>query len=458
MSNKVETAIEESRLLDKTKKYIAALSGGADSVSLLLALHHLGYQVEAAHCNFHLRGEESDRDEKFCKALCLREHIPFHHVHFDTKEYAALHHVSIEMAARKLRYHYFENLRKDIGAEAICVAHHQDDNIETILLNLVRGTGIKGLVGMQPANGKILRPLLNVSRRDIIDYLDQLKQDYVVDSTNLIDDVKRNQIRLDILPLLEKMNPSVRENIASTARHIGEAEKIVNSSLDSYWNRKTDIITYLTNPDAPGGTSHLGTGAAFPVDTIKAYASPEYLLYYILENYGFNGRQTEQIFDSIDKAQGKLWSSDSHELIIDRGWIIIRKITLEKPREMVIPEEGTYVYDEKNSFKIILDEIDDKFQISRELHRATLDADKVVLPLRIRHAKEGDRFVPFGMKGSKLLSDYLTDVKKNIFQKRDQLVIEDAKGRIIWLVGERTDNRFRILPESKRVLIIRNQG
>ena len=215
--------IARNQLLAADNKYIVALSGGADSVALLLIMKALGYDVEAAHCNFHLRGKESERDENFCVSLCESLGIILHRIHFDTLTYAQLHKVSIEMAARDLRYSYFEQLRRDINADAICVAHHKDDNVETILLNLVRGTGMNGLTGISPRNGFILRPLLCIGREDILEYLEAENQDYVTDSSNLVDDVQRNKIRLNVLPLLENVNPAVKDNILTMARWIAEA-------------------------------------------------------------------------------------------------------------------------------------------------------------------------------------------------------------------------------------------
>lgn len=216
-------------------KYIVALSGGADSVSLLFVLkhleHELGIDVEAAHCNFHLRGAESVRDEEFCKQLCGRLDVPLHLIHFDTQAYADLHRVSIEMAARDLRYGYFENLRRDIEAQDICVAHHRDDSVETVLLNLVRGTGLRGLRGIQPRNGNIIRPLLSLSREDIVQYLDALGESYVTDSTNLHNDVKRNKIRLDVMPLLRELNPSVSQSIFESSLRVGEALKVFDEAM-----------------------------------------------------------------------------------------------------------------------------------------------------------------------------------------------------------------------------------
>ena len=212
-------------LFVKGGKYIVALSGGADSVAMLLVMRlmaqELGLKVDAAHCNFHLRGDESMRDELFCKDLCQRLGVPFHVVHFDTQAYADLHHVSIEMAARDLRYAYFENLRQDIAALDICVAHHRDDSVETVLLNLVRGTGLRGLRGIQPRNGHIIRPLLTVSRQDILQFLSAQGESYVTDSTNLHNDVKRNKIRLDIMPLLRELNPSVAQSIFDSSLRVG---------------------------------------------------------------------------------------------------------------------------------------------------------------------------------------------------------------------------------------------
>ena len=285
---KIDKYIHRNNLLHPEDLYIVALSGGADSVALLLVLKQLGYKVEAAHCNFNLRGEESIRDEQFCVSLCEKQNVPLHRIHFDTKAYAALHKVSIEMAARELRYQYFENLRKDICAKGICVAHHEDDNVETILLHIIRGTGLKGLTGIAPKNGNIIRPLLCITRSDIIAYLESVQQNYVVDSTNLVDDVKRNKIRLNLLPMLEEMNPSVKSNIASMARYLAEAEKITNMSMDGFWKRKADIVTYLPDETAPFDSA-LDTSARISIQHIMDFFSPEGGGGGGGGDYGFNG-------------------------------------------------------------------------------------------------------------------------------------------------------------------------
>ena len=447
-------------------KYIVALSGGADSVSLLFVLKHLerelGISVEAAHCNFHLRGAESVRDEEFCKQLCGRLDVPLHLIHFDTQAYADLHRVSIEMAARDLRYGYFENLRRDIEAQDICVAHHRDDSVETVLLNLVRGTGLRGLRGIQPRNGNIIRPLLSLSREDIVQYLDALGENYVTDSTNLHNDVKRNKIRLDVMPLLRELNPSVSQSIFESSLRVGEALKVFDEAM------KRSIADVTTPPrgctlggalvsSAP--TKQLGTTPSQPltisVDRLKQQPSPEYTLHEILSPRGFTSAQIEQIYTSLDTSPaGKIVTSHTHELAFDRGSLLVQPRTnvADAVRSMRIPETGTYVFSDSLKIKVAAEDCGDDYLPSRAADCVCLDASDIKFPLTLRHIEQGDRFVPFGMNGMKLVSDYLTDRKKNVFEKRAQLVVTDAQQRIVWLVGERTDNRFRISKVTSKAL------
>ena len=440
------------QLLTPGGKYIIALSGGADSVSLLLVLKHLESELdislEAAHCNFHLRGDESLRDEQFCQQLCRRLHVPLHLVHFDTHAYADLHHVSIEMAARDLRYAYFEQLRRDIHAHDICVAHHRDDSVETLLLNLVRGTGLRGLRGIQPRNAHIIRPLLSHSRQQIEQYLDALGESYVTDSTNLHNDVKRNKIRLNIIPLLRELNPSVSQSIFETSLRVTEALKIFDDAIQH-------AIADVTTPQTQN--SKLKTQNSpliISVPRLKQQPSPEYTLHEILSPRGFTSAQIEQIYTSLDtNPTGKIITSCTHELAFDRSTLILQpKTPTALVRPMHIPETGTYVLSDNLKLKVETEECGDRYEPSRAADCACLDASDIKFPLTLRHIQPGDRFVPFGMTGTKLLSDYLTDRKKNIFEKRAQLVLTDAQQRILWLVGERTDNRFRITPHTQQAL------
>ena len=242
MIHKVENYIARHRLLTPGAKVLVALSGGADSVALLIALMKLGYRCEAVHCNFHLRGAESDRDEHFVQELCDSKGIRLNVTHFDTTAYAKENGISIEMAARELRYKLFEELRASSGAEAIAVAHHRDDSAETMLLNLIRGTGIKGLRGIRPKNGYIVRPLLCVGRTDILEYLKWRGEEYVTDSSNLTCDYTRNKIRLELIPLMAQINPSILETLAATASRVGECETIYSKAIEEAIVAR-DIVT-----------------------------------------------------------------------------------------------------------------------------------------------------------------------------------------------------------------------
>ena len=418
MWSKVKRYIEKYKLLNTNELYLVALSGGADSVALLLLLKNAGFNVHAAHCNFHLRGDESDRDEAFCVELCQRLGVELHRAHFDTREYAELHKVSIEMAARELRYKWFEQLRRDIGAAGICVAHHRDDSVETVLLNLVRGTGLRGLTGIQPRNGHILRPLLCVSRAEIETFLAEKGQKYVTDSTNLEADVQRNIIRLEVLPLLRKLNPAVAENIQRTAENLAEAQLVLNVAIAS-----------------------INSSNVLNLSDLEKYGSSEYLAFEWLKKYGFNGDQVRQI---LDADTGKIVSSSTgYDVLKDRGRLIVEP-ALEPFNPVRIPEEGTYVLGgpsiefggkttENNTIRVRKKPV----YVSKEPYVATLDASKVRFPLTVRRVEEGDWMQPYGMKGRKLLSDLMTDLKMTVFEKRRQLVVVDAKGAVLWLVGRR---------------------
>ncbi len=424
MLNKVKDYIRKHKLLNDNDLYIVALSGGADSVALLLLLDEMGYNIHAAHCNFHLRGEESDRDELFCESLCRQKSIPFHRIHFDTLTYAETHKVSVEMAARELRYHYFEELRSDIGATGVCVAHHQDDSVETVLLNLIRGTGLRGLTGIQCRNGHILRPLLCVSRKEIESYLQTKDQDYVIDSTNLEDGMLRNKVRLRVIPLLQELNPAVTENILRTSENLTEAQGILDSIVSLYKNSKS-----------------------LDLNELNKYGSSEYILFEWLKDYGFNGVQVKE---AMGAETGSIFTSSlGYDLLVDRGRFVVEP-TLKSLKPLCIPEEGTYVLDEET--KISVKKV--PVWVSREERVATLDASKVHFPLTVRRVEKGDKMVPYGMRGHRLLSDIMTDRKMTLFEKRRQIVVVDAKGIIVWLAGIRISDLCQIDDTTTEVVEI----
>lgn len=422
MWSKVSAYINKHKLLNANDLYIVALSGGADSVALLLLLKEGGFNVHAAHCNFLLRGSESDRDEAFCVDLCRQLGVELHRAHFATREYAEAHKVSVEMAARELRYNWFEQLRKDIGAVGICVAHHRDDSVETVLLNMIRGTGLRGLTGIQPRNGYVLRPLLCVSRDEIEHFLAKRGQKYVIDSTNLETDVKRNKVRLQVLPLLRTLNSAVSDNIQRMVENVAEVQIVLDSLLDNFKKHNTLELSGL-----------------------EKYGSSEYIIYEWLKNYGFNGTQARQI---LEAETGKIVSSSQgYDVLKDRERLIIER-TLKPFNPMRIPEEGMYVLDEK--MRLSLRKC--AAYVSKKPFVATFDAQKVVFPLTVRRVEEGDWMIPFGMRGRKLLSDLMTDRKMTVFEKRRQLVVVDAQDVIVWAVGLRIADSVAVTETAQSVL------
>ena len=453
MLNKIKRFIASEHLLRVDALYLVALSGGADSVALLLCLKELGYRVEAVHCNFQLRGEESMRDERFCEELCQRENIPLHKVHFDTESYADLHKVSIEMAARELRYHYFFQLKEALNAEGICVGHHKEDSVETILINLVRGTGLSGLMGIRPRKNDIIRPLLCVTRHEIEDYLRRHASTFVTDSTNLVDDVVRNKIRLNILPQLTEINPSVTEAILTTANHLSDVEAIVQESLKEALEKAVHFFYSESSVSQSSLSKH-----PFQLDLtiVRAFPSPAYLLFYILKPLGFSSSQIAEMVSHLDGQTGQLWYSSTHELTHDRGFFMVLPREEGEPRTLVIPETGRYVYDDQLSLRLTERTLAPSSTVafSKNPTIVDLDASSIRFPLTLRRVAEGDRFTPLGMRGSQLVSDFLTNLKRNRFEKRNQLVLLDATGTILWVLGLRINDHFKLTPQSTSCLRI----
>lgn len=418
--------ITKEQLCTPEDKILVALSGGADSVALLRILLSLGYTCEAAHCNFHLRGEESDRDEKFVRQLCAGLGVPLHTISFDTIRYASEHHISIEMAARELRYEWFAGLKKECPATAIAVAHHKDDSVETMLLNLIRGTGINGLLGIRPRNGDIIRPLLCVGRQEITDYLNRIGQEYMTDSTNSQDEYTRNKIRLHLLPLMREINPSVTESLITTANYLNEAAQLYNKGIAR-------------------GRDRVLTDEGIDIDGLLREPAPCALLFEILHPLGFNSAQIKDIFAGLHSQSGKQFVSNS-------GWRVI------KDRKLLLIKESTAVETAEPPFSLIKEEQEytPAFIIPREKEIACFDADKLSGVLSVRKWQHGDVFIPFGMQGKKKVSDYLTDRKFSLLRKEQQWVL-CCNDRIAWLIGERTDNRFRIDSTTRRVVILKKK-
>ena len=417
---KVDNYITRLSLLHKGATVIAGISGGPDSVCLALILAKLGYDVIAVHCNFHLRGEESMRDERFVENLCKERNIKLQKADFDTIGYAKEKKISIEMAARELRYERFRHFKDTLKAEAIAVGHHRDDNTETFFLNAIRGTGIKGLCAIQPRNEDIVRPLLCLSRDEVIRFLGEEKQGFVTDRTNLEDEYSRNKIRLNVMPVLTKINEGAASNLETTIENLNEVAKIYQKAI------KDSIDSCCTTSE--DGEIRINK------EKLNAQPSPISVLHEMLSPLGFNRELLKGILHSYDST-GKIFQANGRRALVDREEIII---------------EG-----ENSNVEIIQTIMPAKdIEIKKDNSHAYIDYDKIKSTLSIRKAEEGDTFAPFGMKGRrKLVSDFLTDQKLTRFEKEKQLLVCDGE-EIVWVVGRRSSELYRIDNNTTSVVVL----
>ena len=434
MKKQVTEYIKKHKLLPEGAVVVVGFSGGADSVALLTLLHRLGYCCVAAHCNFHLRGSESDRDEAFSSVFAQKLGVVFEKTDFDTKAYAAENKLSIEMAARELRYRWFESLRLKHHAAAIAVAHHRDDNVETILLNMIRGCGIKGLIGMAPVNGYVVRPLLDVSRNEIEDFLKTENLSFVTDSTNADTVFLRNALRHELLPLLEKYNPSAREALLRMSDHLGEVEKVYTHAL------KESRTVVMPSDDA------------IDIERLRQQTSPRALLYAILSEYGFTPAVIDSVYRSLSAESGKVFYSPSHRVVKDRLYLFISPCLNEQEGSYLI---GESLDNEQLPLKLALTKTPYNGQSLKLAggKEALFDYDKLSFPLVLRRWEKGDFFIPFGMRGRQKISDYFNDHKFSLPEKENTWLLCSGND-VIWIVGYRTDNRYKVTKNTRNLLHI----
>ncbi len=437
MVTKVEQFIRQHQMPPTGSKIIVGLSGGADSVVLLHILNRLGYDCIAAHCNFQLRGAESIRDkvfsEQFAAAIC----VPFETIEFDTTAYATRQGISIEMAARELRYEWFDAVKNKTDATAIAVAHHREDSVETLLINLIRGTGIHGLTGIKAKTKSLMRPLLCVTKEDIFQYARQEQLSFVTDSSNLQATFDRNKIRLELIPLLQTLNPSVLEALERTASNLQQTAIIYDDAISLAKNKCFDKEKL-----------------AISIPDILLFPSPQAVLYEILSEYGFKRVVIQEIADALSKNSGKQFFSQTYRLLKDRNYLLLELLNKEKGEISIHPiyEKDLFITDPV-PLKIDYVPNNESFALCKNKEIAYLDADKLIYPLLLRKWKAGDSFIPFGMTGKQKLSDYFNNHKFSTLKKENTwLLCSDDK--IIWIVGERIDNRFRITKQTKRICII----
>lgn len=437
----ITTAMVRLGLSPGSGPIIVALSGGADSVALLAALSDAGYKCIAAHCDFHLRGEESERDRRHARSVADMLDADYEEVHFDVEEYRRLHGVSVEMACRELRYDWFRELSGRYGGIPIAVAHHHDDNVETMFLNLLRGTGISGLTGMKPRNAIIIRPMLEATRAMIEDYLASRGIGYVVDSSNLQNDVKRNRIRNLVLPLIHKQFPDSDRGFASTMDNLSRTDSLYRELLSERRSR------YVSDNGSRIDVARL----------VSEVREAPTMLYELIRDRGFNYTQSANIISALsgETTSGRRFYSSGWTAMLDRGMLVISRS--DSPDDVA------------ESFTINLNDTSLQapgLRISRigndalEFDRTgmTLFLDPSVLEgdphFEIRHWREGDRLAPFGMKGTRLVSDIFSDAKLSVSEKH-RIWILTRNDLVLWVVGLRTSRHFCVTDHSGKVIRIR---
>ncbi len=435
MKNRFEKYIIDNQLFMKNDKLLVAVSGGVDSVVLCQLLSACGYRFSIAHCNFQLRGDESYGDEAFVKSLAERWKVLFFAKKFETKQYAIDHKLSIQVAARDLRYAWFEHLRMTLKYDYILTAHHASDSIETVLYNFTKGSGLLGLTGIKPKNKVLIRPLLWAKKEEIAAFLTAENLPFREDSSNESDKYARNNIRHHVIPVLKQINPSFETTAKETIEKLAETQVL----LDFFMKMIKKEVTHFVDSQLFIDKSKL-----------KTYPSVSTVLFEVLKDFGFNNDQVAQIIKEEAKT-GSLFYSQTHKLLIDRSHYIIVPQKEEPISETVftIQREDSSV--KGSDFQLFFNYFNEKQEdFSKNPNEVLLDADKLSFPLTLRKWQEGDRFQPLGMGGkSQLLSDFFRLQKLSIFEKENVWILETAQKQICWVVGLRIDERFKIDAFSK---------
>ena len=437
--------IRDKELVTPEERILLTVSGGVDSMVMLSLFARSGYAIGVAHCNFQLRGEEADEDEVLVQETAARYEVPFYNMRFDTKAEMERTGESVQMAARRLRYDWFNTLCAEQDYDAIAIAHHADDSIETFFINLLRGTGLRGLTGIHVVNGRIIRPLLFASRRDILDYAHAEQIPFREDSSNRSTKYLRNKVRLGLIPRIREINPKFTEQMCSNIERLTDAQLFISRGMERV---RALAVEHLDGFDVVDPEK---IDPDFPVD---------FVIYELLSTYGFKG----DVIDSLCRAMrhdatGKRFYAKENVAYIDRGKIIVAPIEEGDTCAVELQEEMTKLYCGNSVLYLERLDIDDIDTFSLPENVALLDRDKLNFPLMVRRWNDGDSFVPFGMTGRKKVSDFLIDNKVSLAEKQRQFVIVNGDGgenagQIVWLVGRRIDDRFRLGTKTENVLKI----
>jgi len=428
--------VEQNHLFAHDSKILAALSGGTDSVLMVHLLKAAGFNFGIAHCNFQLRGDESLRDREFCSRLASQLDVPFHVTAFDTSKFAAGHKVSTQMAARQLRYQWFSELSHQHGYTCIALAHHQNDAIETILLNLTRGTGIAGMHGILPKNGDLVRPLLFLNRDEIENIVAENKIPYVEDSSNASSKYARNKLRLEVIPVLRQLNPALEQTFENNLNHFRELELLLGQRIAEL---KEQLFVYHDEE------VHL------PLDAIKTLHPKRSLLFNLLKEYGFNETTITDLIAALDAQPGKVFQSAGFVLLLDRGKLILSKKNTSTLSAVQINQNDRHVTYGSHRLNILHD--NSPLIIKDNPMATSVDAALLVYPLTLRAWQQGDYFYPLEMRSRKKLSDFFIDQKVPLHKKDTIPVLVNGSGEVIWIGGYRPDDRYKITDKTKKVTI-----
>jgi tRNA(Ile)-lysidine synthase len=428
--------IEQNTLFTPNSNILAAVSGGMDSVLMTHLLKAAGYTFGIAHCNFQLRGDEALRDQEFCNNLANQLRVPFHTINFDTRNYAADNKISIQMAARELRYQWFDTVSQQSDYEAIALAHHQNDTIETILLNLTRGTGIAGLHGILPQNGPLVRPLLFLNRDEIAAIIASSGLTYVEDSSNTSAKYARNKIRLEVVPKLKELNPSLEKTFENNLKHFRDLETLLENQVAIL---KNTLI------------KHDHDNMYLLLDEVKRLNPARLLLFKLLQEYGFNETTVDDLISVLDKHSGRVFESDRFMLILDRDRLILKKRTGGEPEAVLIAEKTHEV--KYGNYKLNVLHDDSPLIVKDNPMAVSVDSALLIFPLTLRAWQEGDHFYPLGMKGRKKLSDFFIGQKVALHQKNEVPLLINGNGDVMWVGGYRPDERYKVNNNTKKVTI-----
>jgi len=438
MLKKFVDYIESQNLVDGKDKILLTVSGGIDSISMAHLFHKAGFSFDIAHCNFKLRGYESEGDQEFVQKLAKKYGCDFYSRNFDTKEYAQNNSVSIQMAARELRYQWFNELANQHKYSRIAVAHNRNDIVETMMINLIRGTGLKGLTGIKSRQESIIRPMLFASRTEIVSYVANEKLEYREDSSNKETKYHRNLIRKEIIPLIEQINPSFTETVI-------EESEVFQSVNSLYQNELEKIRRAITLPDK--------NKVILSIPKIISLRLTAPVIFDLISCYGFSYSDSKNLLNVLNAEPGKKFISTSYILLKDRKTIIIEEVKKPGVDKKYFIDENSHSI--SNPVKLTIRKFikDSDFRIPTSSKIAVLDIDKLVFPLHLRHWEKGDYFIPLGFKGKKKLSDFFIDRKINLFEK-DNIWLLLSENKIVWVVGYQLDDRYKVTQETNSILQI----